>query len=618
MTAGQQTVNFSVQGLRCGGCALSLERAIVALDQVANARVNATTNRLSVTSHFESLNCSEIASAAKSAGFQVEEFEARDSNGKRHSGVLLELAVAAFGLMNVMVISFAVWAGIASDMGPSTVQFMNLVSAMISTPVLLFAGRPFYSAGLNSILARRITMDVAISIAILGTFMASLFEAIAVGGHVYFDAALALTFFLLVGRQLDVMMRSRSNTASENLRNLMETKATVLDTKGDLNSVPITELARGDFVMVGKGSRLPADGVLQEGSALLDESLLTGESQPSSKSSGDRLFAGTLNLGEPIVLSVTHAGSDTSLEEIVGLVQDATATKGKRQHLADKFASSYGRSVVLAASGAFVLWWGFVGSSAGDAFQIAVAVLVVTCPCAAGLATPAVVSRAANLLLERGILLRNGAALEDLPAADLFALDKTGTLSIAGSSDPAHESNVEQSREGLVSLLDNLKASGRKTVVVSGDKAERVQIFADQHGIKSYCGEVSPEQKLKLVQEWQSSGDKVVFAGDGLNDVGALEAADVSISFADASEIARSVADIVVLRKSLNAIIAADEISRLAKRKISHNLTFAAVYNIVTVPVAIAGFLTPFWAAIFMSASSVIVMSNAYLLKGSK
>jgi Cu2+-exporting ATPase len=366
--------------------------------------------------------------------------------------------------------------------------------------------------------------------------------------------------------------------------------------------------------------------------------------------------------------------------------------------MADKFASNYGPVVLGAAVFAFILWKLILGADTGEAFQVAIAVLVVTCPCAAGLATPAVASKAANLMLERGLLLRNAAALEYLPDVDLYACDKTGTLSIVGKPEPATDPKAleiasrlaqssnhpisrslaaagsgisaqgvkeienqglvgsdgsvlgssvaigmdavsgddasvwvkspdlpptrlkleEHPREGLVEFLADLEERGLRTVLISGDKLASVDEFGRRFAIDEVLGGISPADKLVQLEKWKNEGATVAMAGDGLNDIAALQSADVSFSFSDASDAARNAADIIILGTSLAPITQALDISKIARRKMSQNLTFAAAYNILTVPIAMAGLLTPFWAAIFMSTSSIAVMLNANFLRAPK
>jgi Cu2+-exporting ATPase len=697
MTTHTQEFNFAIEGMRCGACALSLEKRLRAFPGVASARANATTHQLAVTAETH-LSVSDIEGVVEGAGFHAIPKTGQKTGQTSDNGVLMELAVAGFGLMNVMLFSFSVWAGLASDMGGGTVDFMNRAAAALTTPVLIFAARPFYLSALSALLARRMSMDVAITIAIFGTFFASVTETIMGAEHVYFDAALSLTFFLLIGRQLDAMMRRRSATATDNLRLLLDSEATRLGAGDAVSRVPVTALTPNDRILVAKGERVPADGLLESGAALLDESILSGEIDPVEKVAGGEVVAGSLNLGSPFVFVVSRSGEDTSLEQIASIAQSAGEAKSQRQQMADKFASNYGPVVLGAALFAFLLWYLILGADAGQAFQVAIAVLVVTCPCAAGLATPAVTSKAANLMLERGLLLRNAAALEYLPGVDLFACDKTGTLSTVGKPDQSNDLDAleaasrlaqssshpisrslaaagsgiaaqsvreiagrglvgddgsvlgsstavgvdsehdevasvwvkspgqapmplnfeEHPKDGLTEFLDDLKNRGVRVVLISGDRAASVDAFGHRVGLDDLLGGVTPVGKLTQLEEWRKEGATIAMAGDGLNDVAALQAADVSFSFSEASDATRNAADIIVLGNSLTPISYALDIAKVARRKMSQNLTFAAAYNILTVPIAIAGFLTPFWAAIFMSTSSIAVMLNAHFLKAPK
>ncbi len=685
---------FSIAGMRCGGCAIALEKRLRQTPGVSAARVNATTHGLIVRFDAGALSARQIEAVVGAAGYAAHPDNSAHQPPEHRAGVLAELAVAGFGMMNVMLFSVAVWSGLTSDMGAATVQFMNRAAAALATPVIFFAARPFYGPAFAAITSRRMTMDVAISFAIFGTYFASLIETMNGRDHVYFDAAIALTFFLLVGRQLDHMLRRRSSTAAKTLRTLIRPDCQRIRADGTSEQVSVKALTSGDIVFVPRGERAPADGVLLSGQAAFDESILTGESAAATKQAGDTLFAGTLNLGDPCRFRVEQAGKGSSLEQVSRLIDQASAEKGQRQQFADRFAASYGPFVLISAALAFSFWFFALGADVQRAFEIAVAVLVVTCPCAAGLATPAVASRAANLLLEKGVIVKSGAALEALAIADQFVCDKTGTLSVlqplqhkpdgagadrlsalarasshpvaraiaplssvapafsvcelpgqglrddqgnalgsaefvgaSGAADsaitgpeiwfrqngqaPARIALSEQPRDGLKGFVNDLRADGTNCLLLSGDRPPNVTEFARRNGISCAEGACKPDGKLHRIQALQAEGRVVAMLGDGINDAAALSTADVSLSFGEASEVARNAADIIIVGSSLMAIPQTRKMAKVARRRMTENLTFAALYNVATVPVAIAGLLTPFWAAIFMSSSSVLVMLNA-------
>ena len=685
---------FSIAGMRCGGCALALEKRLKEAPGVSSARVNATTHGLVIRFDEARLNSREIEAIVDRAGYAAHPDKTERALPENWAGVLAELAVAGFGMMNVMLFSVAVWAGLTSDMGAATVQFMNWAAAALAAPVILFAARPFYSQGFRSILSGRMTMDVAISIAILGTFLASFFETASGADHVYFDAAIALTFFLLIGRQLDHMLRTKSQAAVNTLKGLLKPECQRIYDDGRIAWVDITDLQEGDIVLIPKGERAPTDGQIVLGVAWFDESVLTGEADPALKEEGDNVCAAALNVGEACEMCVVRAGSDSSLESVMCLVQEAASEKGERQHLADRFAASYGPFVLISSIAAFILWYVLFGADAKSAFEISIAVLVVTCPCAAGLATPAVAARASNLLLEQGVIVKSGAALERLALANKYVCDKTGTLSILSSnmedaSEPAKslanlsshpvaktiagsEAHVRTSgvrelpgfgiedgegnrlgtaafvgaradvaegpelwfkgraeaptklslqegpKEGLAEFLEDLRCQNIECSILSGDRQQNVSDFAHRYGIDDAIGDCKPAQKLQHIRNLQRNRQIIAMLGDGLNDAAPLSQADVSLSFAEASETARNAADIIILGSSLNAVTRAREVAQKARQRMTENLTFAALYNVVTVPIALAGLLTPFWAAIFMSSSSILVMLNAYRLRTTK
>ena len=685
---------FSIAGMRCGGCAISLEKRLRQTPGISSARVNATTHGLVVQFDDARLSAREIEAIVDEAGFAAHPDSSEAANPGEKAGVLIELAVAGFGMMNVMLFSISVWAGLTTDMGEATVQFMNWAAAALATPVVLFSARPFFRPAIASVAAGRMTMDVAISFAILGTYVASFMQVLSGAVHVYFDAAIALTFFLLIGRQLDHVLRRKSSVAVNTLRGLIKPECQRLTGSGTTEWVEVAALRKGDVVLVPKGERSPADGVLASSSAQFDESVLTGESDAALKREGDNVCAAGLNLGDPCRVRVTSSGADTSLEKISRLVELASSEKSGRQLLADRFAASYGPFVLVSSVLTFLTWYLVFGANLHSAFEIAVAVLVVTCPCAAGLATPAVAARASNLLLEKGVIVKSGAALEELALADQFVCDKTGTLSVlsstserasgkavslaSASTHPAARALAsgsapvpapvarefpgegieddagnrlgsarftgvadtvvagpelwfkdaegqatrmalhEQPRAGLSEFLGTLDRDDVDCMLLSGDRESNVARFARDQGIEVAVGECKPDEKLLRIKALQQEGKVVAMLGDGLNDAAAMSQADVSLSFSEASETARNAADIVVLGSSLSAVPLTRRVAREARRRMTENLTFAALYNVVTVPIAVAGLLTPFWAAIFMSSSSVLVMLNACRLSSSK
>jgi Cu2+-exporting ATPase len=337
----------------------------------------------------------------------------------------MRLGVAFFSMMNVMLLSVAVWSG-ASD---ATRDMFHWISAAIALPTVLFSGQPFFRAAAASLRAGRLGMDVPISLALILASAISLFETALSGHHAYFDAAVMLCFFLLAGRYLDHRTRALARSAAAELAALEVPRATVLR-GGVAQVVPIAEVVVGDALRVLPGERLPADGVVTDGASELDRSLLTGESLPVAVAVGDAVSAGEVNLTGPLVLRVTAAGRDSALHRMADLVAVAESARGAMRSLADRAARLYSPLVHLLSLAAFGVWMWRTGGDLRTAINISAAVLIITCPCALGLAVPAVVTAASGRLFRRGLLVKSGTALERLAVVDTVVFDKTGTLTL--------------------------------------------------------------------------------------------------------------------------------------------------------------------------------------------
>ncbi|MBL4813652.1 MAG: cadmium-translocating P-type ATPase, partial [Rhodobacteraceae bacterium] len=335
------------------------------------------------------------------------------------------LGVAFFAMMNIMILSVAVWAG-ATD---ATRDIFHLVSAAIALPAVLFAGQPFFRAALRALRAGRLAMDVPISLAIILATGLSLYETFNGGEYAYFDAAVMLTFFLLGGRYLDHRSRAAARSAAQEL-SALEVPRAVRITRGTEESIDARDLAAGDHIRVLPGGRLPADGTITGGTSDLDRSLLTGESLPVSATIGMQVCTGEVNLSGPLIIKVSAAGPDTALAKMAALVAVAEEARGRYTSLADKAARAYAPLVHILAICAFFGWLWVSGGDGRLAINIAVTVLIITCPCALGLAVPAVVTAASGKLFRKGLLIKSGTALERLAQVDTVVFDKTGTLTI--------------------------------------------------------------------------------------------------------------------------------------------------------------------------------------------
>lgn len=426
--ASVQTITLIVENMHCGGCMTKVERVLAATEGVLAARANLSAKRATATIDAAVTGAPELAQALDRAGFTAAELAEEPACAHDDDRLLRAMAVAGFAAANVMLLSVAVWAGLASDMSAEVQALFHWLSALIALPAILYSGQPFFTSARDALKGRRLNMDVPISLAILLAASMSLYQTIRGTEQVYFDAAITLLFFLLIGRFLDQRMRRRARGAAQNLMALQSGSATVIG-EGPPRQVSTRALAPGMRVLVGSGERVPADGVIARGASEIDESLITGETLPRAIAPGAAVHAGTLNLAAPIEMEVRAADDSTLLAEIRRLMETAEQAKGAYVRLADRAARIYSPSVHLFGLATFTGWM-IAGAGWETALTCAIAVLIITCPCALALAVPAVQVVASGRLFANGVVLKAADGFERLAEVDTVILDKTGTLTL--------------------------------------------------------------------------------------------------------------------------------------------------------------------------------------------
>lgn len=683
MSKGMQ---FSVPSIHCASCIGVIERHLSNVPGVQAARVNATLKRVTIQSALSSDALLAELSAIGYDAYLLDADALKNDADPVGRDLILRMGVAGFAMMNVMLLSVAVWSG-ATD---ATRDLFHLISAAIALPAVIFSARPFLDQAIKALRRGRLNMDVPISLAIVLAAGMSLYESLNGGHHAYFDAALSLTFFLLIGRYLEHRTKSAARSAASELAALEVHRADRKVGKS-IETVPVKDLCIGDTIVVSAGMRVPVDGQLQTAAAMTDRSFLTGESDPVAHSPGDALCAGEINLAQPFEMVATAVGEDTRLRRIAALVETAENARNSYTSLAQKAAQIYAPAVHLLALVTF-LGWAVIGGDLRQALNIAIAVLIITCPCALGLAVPAVSTAAISRLYGMGFLVKSGTALERLAGVTSMVFDKTGTLTKPGfsfdlaaldqaqsavakglaqhSSHPLSKALVDHLAEDtaaeVVSVTEHpglgiagvwrgqSVALGRATwfgktdqtlslmigdtviplpndeaivpgakglspalarlqvtsEILSGDTDRKTARMARQIGMTKWQSNVSPEEKAQLVALRAASGP-VCMIGDGINDTAALAQATVSIAPGTALDASRNAADIVMIGQNLRNIPNVVAVSRKAVRLSKQNFGIAILYNLVAVPVAMAGFATPLIAALAMSASSITVVANA-------
>jgi P-type Cu2+ transporter len=433
--AGPARLVLSLPGAHCAACMSTVEGGLERLPGVRSARVNLTLRRVSVEAD-AGVDAASLIAPLAALGYEAHELDpgllSATETDRQGRELLMRLGVAGFAMMNVMLLSVAVWSG-AED---ATRDMFHWISAAIAIPTVIFCGQPFFRSAWASLRVGRLGMDVPISLAIILASSISLYETTQSGHHAYFDAAVMLTFFLLGGRYLDHRTRAVARSAAGELAALEVPRALRLD-DGAETLVSVGDLIPGDLVLVRPGGRMPVDGVVTVGASEVDRSLLTGETLPVFAGPGSVVSAGEVNLTGPLTLRVTAAGRDSSLHRMADLVAMAESAKTRYTSLADRAARLYSPGVHILSFGAFGYWMWATGGDLRYAINISAAVLIITCPCALGLAVPAVVTAASGKLFRKGLLIKHGTALERLAEVDTVVFDKTGTLTL-GAPEPTN------------------------------------------------------------------------------------------------------------------------------------------------------------------------------------
>jgi Cu2+-exporting ATPase len=448
-------LHLMAEGVHCGACVQRIETALKRQPDVTEARLNLTTRRLVLGWRGPAARANPLVAAASELGYRFMPYdpaELGDADARAEKELLRAMAVAGFAAANIMLLSVSIWAGHVQAMGPATRALLHWFSALIALPAIAYAIRPFAKSAFAALSKRSTNMDVPITVGVVLTAGISLFETVAGGEHAYFDSAVSLLFFLLLGRYLDRRARGKARSAAQRLLALGAQAVTVLMGSGERRILPVREVVPGMTLLVAPGERIAVDGRVREGTSELDMSLVTGETLPAKVEAGARVFAGTVNLAAPLRIEVAEVGEDTLLAGIVRLLEAAEQRRARYVALADRIARAYTPVVHLAALLTFLGWVFLAGLAWQPALLIAASVLIITCPCALGLAVPAVQVVASGRLMRRGILLKSATALERLAEIDTVVFDKTGTLTL-GRPELAERERIDPAALRLAASL---------------------------------------------------------------------------------------------------------------------------------------------------------------------
>ena len=707
-----------LEGITCAACVWLNEQHVASLPGVTAIDINYATRRARVRWDERQIQLSDILAAIQAIGYRAYPYdEARSEQiaKRERRSALWRLFVAGFGMMQVMMYAIPAYIAGDGDMTADIEQLLRWASFVLTLPVVFYSAAPFFQRAARDIRLRRLGMDVPVALGVGSAFLASCWATVSASGEVYFDSVAMFVFFLLCGRYLEMIARQRAVRGVESLGKVLPVFADRLVAGAADERVPVSTLEVGDRIRVKPGEAIPADGVVVEGVSSADESLLTGESRPVPKVVGDLVTGGSHNVTSPLVIEVQQVGDATRLAAIKRLMERAAADKPELVRLADRIAGKFIAFLLVVAVASAVGWY-LVDSS--RALWVFVSVLVVSCPCALSLATPAALTVASDALARAGVLVTRGHAIETLAKADTFMFDKTGTLTYgrlqlvdvmplhglsrdealalgaaleqgsehpiaAGLRNAATDTVPAMTRvlavtgQGVEGWLDGvryrvgnaqfvaglagssasdvfedrdsdgvtrvylgcsdrwlaafdfsdgvrsdagavigfLRKEGVRVGMLSGDAASTVASFARSLGIDEAQGALSPQGKHDAIASMQAEGHVVAMVGDGVNDAPVLAQAHVSIAMGEGTELARTQADVVLLGGKLMALVNGVQLARHTFRIIRQNLTWAFGYNVIAIPLAVAGWVTPWMAGIGMSASSLLVVLNALRLQ---
>jgi Cu2+-exporting ATPase len=686
---------ISVSDMHCARCVAKIEAALAGEEGVLATFINPARKQVLVE-HTDRADPLRLLERIEQAGFHPL-LGAQSTQRSDQRDLLKRLGIAGLSMMQVMMTMLVLYSGHFEGIEFHYRQLFEYASLLCSIPVVTYAAVPFYVGAMQSV--RRgfgnLTMDVPIALAILAAFVHSLYNTVTGIGEVYYDSVTMFAFLLLTARYVDDRLKQRFEVTNANLAALPAQGMVLRD--GQRETVPLESIATGSRVWVEEGSQVPLDGAVVAGVALLDESLLTGESLEVRREAGAPVFAGTLNRGAGFEMQTTATFDHTRVAGIADLANRAQADKPAVAQFADRIARWFVPGVLVLAAVSWLAWQFF---DPDRAFVAALTVLVVSCPCALSLATPATFTAAMTRLRQSGIVLTRSAVLEQIPTISAAVLDKTGTLTVhaptlqriealrpaqfdetlvldiaaalqrhashpiarafpepvaavvqdvrvvtgagvegvwkghpvrIGKASFCSAAEADDGRAVLLAIDDAivarflvddpirpdaraairaLEAEGIVPRMVSGDSPERCRDLAEQLGI-AFIARQTPETKLEIIRDLQSRGERVLAVGDGINDIPALAAADVSVTVLESSDLVRSKTDVLLLNRRLGALIDLVRVAKRTRSVLHQNLAWSLGYNLVAVPLAALGFMVPWVAAVGMASSSVLVMLNA-------
>ena len=657
-----------VIGMACSVCSANVERKLNSLDGIRSASVSLAGRTALVDYDPEKITLEDMKREVSNAGYDlVIESDRSAEEINRCEFTLLKRKTLLSWLFAILTMAFSMgWISLGMESDSMNSPFGNQICLLLALANMVYCGRMFYVSAWKQLRHRTANMDSLVAMSTLIAFLFSAFNtfwgetfwgARGIEWHTYFDASVMIITFVLTGRCLEEKAKDGTAASIKQLMGLQPKTARLVTREKvegtddfKLEEVPISTIAYGDIIEVRAGEKIPVDGVVTQAesfmtpdAAYVDEAMITGEPTPAAKRVGDEVLAGTIPSQGKLRMRAKQIGENTALAQIIRMVQEAQGSKAPVQRIVDKAALVFVPVVAIIAVITFLAWW-LVGGNAclPQAILSAVAVLVVACPCAMGLATPTALMVGIGKAAQKQILIKDASALENLRKVNALVIDKTGTLTIPNPSiDFTKSENLSalasmdekalhdalEARETLkphaAEAMKRLQEEGIEVYMMSGDKDEAARYWAEKAGIQHYQSRVKPGDKQALVKKLQDEGKRVMMVGDGINDTQALALADVSMAIGRGTDVAMDVAQVTLMGDDLTAIPEAVKLSRRTVGMIWQNLFWAFIYNIICIPLAAGALhlfgidfqITPMWASALMACSSVSVVLNSLRLK---
>lgn len=623
-----------VMGMMCAGCSANVERKLKAIDGIKTVAVSLPGRTVMVEYDEKQVTPADMKQVIDSAGYElIIDEDTRVDALEKNSYRLLLKRMSLSWLFSLLTMSVSMgWIAVGGrDAANQTMLIISLVN-------IIYCGRQFYVNAWRQLMHRSANMDTLVAMSTMISFLFSVFNTFwgdsfwgkrGIEWHTYYDASVMIITFVLTGRSLEERAKKSTASAIRSLMGLVPKQAHVVSFDS-VNDVPIAAVGVGDIVEVRRGEKVPVDGTVSEGEGYVDESMISGEPVPVVKHKDCRLLAGTVVSEGVLRFRAEQVGRKTMLSNIIRTVQEAQSSKAPVQSVVDKMALVFVPCVLGISLLTFIVWFMVGGDSMlPQALLSAVSVLVIACPCAMGLATPTALMVGIGKAAQKGILVKDATAVEQLCKVDALVIDKTGTLTIPNknvdfkSSESIALEDREQLKPHAVEAISLLRQRGIEVWMMSGDKEEAAAYWAKKAGISNWKSCCLPLDKENIVRQLQSQGRKVAMVGDGINDSQALAIADVSIAMGRGTDVAMDVAQVTLMGDDLRRIADACMLSRHTVGMIRQNLFWAFVYNIICIPLAAGlprafGFdfqITPMWASGLMAMSSVSVVTNSLRLK---